>query len=65
MLTTEFKIAIIFEDVLQSLKNTPKGKPNGPGSTSTFFHLQCRCKSRIVAQWSMLIVNSNKNLSMN
>ena len=36
-----------------------KGKPSGPRSapTSAFFHTRCRCRSRNVVQWFLLILN--------
>ena len=44
-----------------------KGKPSGLGSASAsaLFHPQCRCRSRNVAQWSLLTANQDEELSKN
>jgi hypothetical protein len=54
-------------DIMRSVGYNTKGKPSGLGSASAsaFFHPWYRCKSKNVAQWSLLTVNSDKNLSRN
>jgi hypothetical protein len=49
------------------LNPTSKGKPGGHGSAfaSALFHPRCRCTSGNVAQWSLLTINSDENLSRN